>query len=73
MMVSPSLVRSNTSDVLRVTSRTPIVTVVMPRCYNINGPLLVMLDDDCGAYPGAMSFPATCWLAAQAAICARDE
>src|ERR1700733_11063056 len=36
MMVSPLLVRSKTSDVLRVTSRTPIVVVVMPICYNID-------------------------------------
>ena len=31
-IVSPLLVRSKTSDVLRVTSRTPIVTVVMSTC-----------------------------------------
>jgi hypothetical protein len=35
-MVSPLLVRSKTSEVLRVTSRTPIVVVVMPICYNID-------------------------------------
>jgi hypothetical protein len=35
MIVSPLLVRSKTSEVLRVTSRTPIVVVVMSRCYNI--------------------------------------
>src|ERR1022692_68206 len=34
MTVSPLLVRSNTSEVLRVTSRTPIVRVVMSKCYN---------------------------------------
>ena len=32
MIVSPLLVRSKTSDVLRVTSRTPIMTVVISRC-----------------------------------------
>jgi hypothetical protein len=35
MIVSPLLVRSKTSEVLRVTSRTPIVVVVMPICYHI--------------------------------------
>jgi hypothetical protein len=36
MIVSPLLVRSKTSEVLRVTSRTPIVVVVMSTCYNID-------------------------------------
>src|ERR1039457_674901 len=36
MMVSPLLVRSNTSEALRVTSRTPIVVVVISRCYNLS-------------------------------------
>src|ERR1035437_5862644 len=36
-IVSPLLAWSNTADVLRVTSRTPIVLVVMPICYNMHG------------------------------------